>query len=100
MTDGTAILTLEDGIIVLRGEGFTPGTKLSMQMVETATNGDSRKARYRPSVAGPDPKGNPHPVYDHGVVDFTEPFLFGTGTCEVTVRDGDEIVAEEVFNLG
>jgi hypothetical protein len=94
------IIKLEDGVIAVRGKGFTPGTKLLMQMIETAANGDRRSARYRPSVAGPDREGNPHPVYEHGEVHFTEPLLFGTGKCEVIVWDGDEVVSKKVFKLG
>lgn len=94
------IIKLEDGVIQVRGKGFAPGTKLLMQVTETAANGDRRSARYRPSVAGPDRDGNPHPVYEHGEVDFTEPLAFGTGTCEVVVSDGGEVVAKRVFKLG
>jgi len=93
------IIKLENGVIAVRGKDFTPGSKLTMQMIEIAANGDSRKARYRPSVAGPDREGNPHPIFEHGTVDFTEPLLFGTGTVEVTVWDGDEIVAKKVFKI-
>lgn len=102
-----AAITLEEDQIVVRGSGFEPNSRVEMEVVETAENADRRRAHYRPTVAGPvpDPNGPPgtmmdHPAYPHGAVDFSEPLLFGNGTVKVEVRTGDELVAEEVFNLG
>jgi len=109
---GEAVVVLEGGVVSVKGSGFTPDSRLQLSMVETATNGDKRSASYRPVVAhGFTPGENPDRcavcgnreeshTHEEGVVDWDEPLAFGNGTATLTVRDGDQVVTEEVFHLG
>jgi uncharacterized protein YfaP (DUF2135 family) len=93
----SAVLSIVNGQVSVRGTGFTPGGKVRLSIRSTATNGDSRNARHRATVAGAG-----HPTYAPGEVDFTEPLIFATGTVEVQIQDeaNGNVVAEETFNLG
>jgi len=109
---GEAVVVLEGGVVSVKGSGFTPDTRLQLNMVEKATNGDSRRASYRPVVAHGFTPGESsdrcavcgnkeeNHIFEEGVVDWDEPLLFGNGTATLTVRDGNQVVTEEVFHLG
>jgi hypothetical protein len=91
----TAAITIEGDRVKVVGAGFGDGGKLDLEVRERADNGDSRSARYRLQIAEED-----HPLYPAGAVDWDEPLAFGTGTVEVILSAGSDVLATEVFNLG
>jgi hypothetical protein len=91
----SAAITLEGDRIKVVGSDLGDGGKLDLEVRERADNGDGRTARYRLAVAADD-----HPLYPMGAVDWDEPLAFGTGTVEVILSDGLDVLATKVFNLG
>lgn len=91
----SAAITLEGDRVKVVGSGFVHGGKLDLELREHAANGDSRSARYRLQIADEE-----HPLYAAGAVDWDEPLAFGSGTVEVILSAGSDVIATEVFNLG